>query len=222
MAVKMMQAKLVGWMAMVALTACGGLPPLGAGLTSQVELEEGARVMFDANGASLRSPLLPAVAWPASRLAPPALDVLYRPQPSEPAPARSEECVATGQPSASVFTSTKPGGEETSSGRPGYSIYSTPGVFVGAVVHDLCGAHQGTFEFFAPDGSLFKRFEISFNAQGEGEGARRVAGGYLVGVGFPIAGTEVALRPILGTWSVNFIVDNEDHALGIGLFDTSL
>ena len=127
-----------------------------------------------------------------------------------------------GEPSATVFTSTKPGGEETTSGRPGYSIYSTPGVFVGAVVRNLCGRHRGVFELITPDGALFKRFEISFDAEGEGEGARRVTGGYVVGVGFPIAGTEVAQRPILGTWSVNFLVDDDDHALGIGLFDICL
>jgi hypothetical protein len=35
----------------------------------------------------------------------------------------------------------------------------------------------------------------------------------------PIAGSEIASSAMLGTWSVNFLVDGEGLALGIGLFE---
>lgn len=147
----------------------------------------------------------------------PRLD-LGRPgeRPAEPA---GEECQILGEPRAVVFTSTKPGTEVPTTEVKRYSIYSTTGVFVGAYLQNLCGAHQAGFEVWAPDGTLFKQVSVDFEAQGKGIHALKLANGYLVGFAFPISGTPIAQRPIIGTWSINFGV-GDSATKGLGLFVT--
>jgi hypothetical protein len=128
-------------------------------------------------------------------------------------------CAVQGEPTAALFTATKLPDALPDSSDARYSIYSTRGIVLGALVGNVCGEQIAAFELFAPDGSLYKRALLPFTAEGDGVGVRRVEGGTLVWVGLPVAGTEIAERPLVGTWSVNFALGEDGPALGLGIFE---
>ena len=100
-----------------------------------------------------------------------------------------------------------------------YYMDQTPVLYVAAFVKNLCGAHVGRFDFFTPDGTLYRRQQLSFVADANGLNVRKVAGGFVIETELRIAGTEIEGLPMTGVWSVNFTVDNASRAIGMGLFE---
>jgi hypothetical protein len=128
-------------------------------------------------------------------------------------------CRNEASPSALVQTSATPGVDVPRAVGFRYRLDHTPSIHVAVYVRNLCGGHLGRLDFYAPDGRLYTRRPALFVADGEGTGARRVGDGYVIEVELPIAGTDIAGLPMVGAWSVNFTVDGQEQALGLGLFE---
>lgn len=191
--------------AVLVLTACGAESSEQG--REQLLLEPGAPTA--PTGSAGRAPTLIRPDLPAER---------EQLQPPKSAPAG---CDPSQPPRAALFTSTKPGSGGVSSSPARYSIYSTTAVFVVAFLENVCGEHLARFEVFAPDGSPYMERRISFSTDTEQPGVLQVPGGYLVGIPFRITGTEVGTRPILGVWSVNFLLETAETARAVGLFETA-
>jgi len=100
-----------------------------------------------------------------------------------------------------------------------YYLDQTPVLRIAAFVKNLCGGHMGRFDIYSPDGRLFKRQLKTFVAEPNGQNVRKEGDGYVIETELTIAGTEIAGLPMTGVWSVNFAVDGQDRALGLGLFE---
>jgi hypothetical protein len=137
--------------------------------------------------------------------------------PTEPGPAQSE-CVE-GPRSASVETTATATdtGKAVSASR--YPVDQISSLRLSAKVSGLCGAHVGHFDLYAPDGTFYTRLSGRFEIGTRVQGVRFEAGAPVLEMTLPVAGTDIASTAMLGTWSVNFLVDDEGLALGIGLFE---
>ena len=100
-----------------------------------------------------------------------------------------------------------------------YSIESLPMLYVGALLHGVCGGHLARFDIFAPDGTFHSRRSQMFVADSEPVQARPVGDGYAIEVDFPIAGTEIAGSPLTGLWTIKLYLDNGGSPVGTGLFE---
>lgn len=100
-----------------------------------------------------------------------------------------------------------------------YYLDHTPVLHVAAYVKNLCGAHTGRFDFYTPDGTLFRRQTLAFVADANGANVRKVADGFVIETELRVAGTEIEGLAMTGVWSVNFTVDSGASALGMGLFE---
>ena len=135
-------------------------------------------------------------------------------------PARAGHlCRSEASPSALVQTGVAAGVDVPRAVGFRYRLDGTPSIYVAVYVRNLCGGHIGRFDFYAPDGQLYTRRPAIFVADGEGTGARRVGDGYVIEAELPVAGTDIAGLPMIGAWSVNFSVDGQEQALGLGLFE---
>jgi hypothetical protein len=130
-----------------------------------------------------------------------------------PGPPDPEECVVSGIPSAMVRSGSAPGVAFPGSAAPRYLIDETAEIYLAALLRNLCGTHVAIFDLYAPDGSFYTRLTAAFDAAR----APAVDGGRIVEVRIPVADTEMSLLP--GTWSVNFLLDDQSLALGLGLFE---
>lgn len=137
--------------------------------------------------------------------------------PTEPAPAQSE-CVE-GARSAAVETTATATGTSKSVSASRYPLDQTPSLRLGARLSGLCGCHVGHFDIYAPDGSFYTRLSAPFVVGSSASGVRWELNAPVLEMTLPIAGSEIASSAMLGTWSVNFLVDGEGLALGIGLFE---
>ena len=84
-------------------------------------------------------------------------------------------------------------------------------------MRNVCGKHQASFDVYAPDGAFYTRLAAPFVAGGDG--SRQLDDGYAIELALPVAGTDIAKGSLVGTWSVNFMIDNDPLALGVGLFE---
>ena len=100
-----------------------------------------------------------------------------------------------------------------------YPVDQTPGLRLAAKLSGLCGSHVGHFDLYAPDGSFYNRLSGPFAVGVSASGVRWEQNPPVLEMTLPIAGTEIASLPMLGTWSVNFLVDDEGLALAIGVFE---
>ena len=130
-----------------------------------------------------------------------------------PGPPDPVECVVSGAPSATVRSGSASGVEFPGSAAPRYLIDETAEIFLGALLRNVCGTHVAIFDFYAPDGAFHTRLTVAFDSTR----APAFDGGRIVEVRIPLADTEISLIP--GTWSVNFLLDDQSLALGLGLFE---
>lgn len=119
-------------------------------------------------------------------------------------------CMLTGEPSALLQTaSSQPVAVPMATGWR-YRLGEVSAVYLAALVRNVCGTRIASFDVYAPDGSLFTRLAAPYAAGAE---LRQVDGGYVVEVVLPLDGASA------GIWSVNFSLDGDAQAIGVGLFE---
>ena len=134
-------------------------------------------------------------------------------------PAAGSAACGAASPSALVQTSAQANVTVPTALGWRYYLNETPVLHVAAYVKNLCGGHLGRFDFYSPDGRLFRRQLHLFVADANGQNVRKEGSGYVIETELRIEGTEIAGQEMTGVWSVNFAVDNQDRALGLGLFE---
>jgi len=187
--------------------ACGPMDQSGA--TVETETTGASALVFSRAG-NTKSTLRLA---PNVRMLP---NVNVTPTTVKPPPATPNQCAAAGEPGALVQVSAAPTEGLATRTAPRHVISETPRLFLTAVLRNVCGAHVGSFDLYTPSGAFYTRLSTPFSTSG---GVATNPTGQIVELELPVAGTEIEARGLVGTWSINYVQDGSDLALGLGEFE---
>ena len=135
----------------------------------------------------------------------------------KPPPATPNQCATAGEPGALVQVSSVPSVGLPTRTEVRHIIADTPRLYLAATLRNVCGAHVGAFDVYTPTGAFYTRLSMPFSTSGQNLAV--TLSGYVVQLEMPVAGTEIEAHAMAGTWSINYVQDGNDLALGLGEFE---